>query len=329
MLILHRIGPGVSLQDAGRPGYLAQGVSRGGAADPRALAEAAALLGHGGAALEMAGFGGEFELTRPGRIALTGAPMQVDLDGRALSWYASHAVAPGQRLRIGGALSGVYGYLSIGGGFDVPPVMTSQARHHAAAIGPVLQDGDELPLGRDPGGDSGLHIKVEERFLGGVLRVADTAQTPLFSADIRTAFFEGAFTRGRRGNRQGVEIDVGSARFPVDGGQTILSEVITPGDIQMTGDGVPFVLLAECQTIGGYPRIGTVIPPDLPKIAQAAPGTAVQFQSVTLAQAVEAIRRDREDLAQLHRRVSPLLRDVATVNLLEMNLISGVSSGQP
>ena len=67
-------GPGLSLQDAGRPGWLAQGLSRGGAADLVALAEGAALLGQApGVALEMAGMGGRFRATCDLRIALTGA----------------------------------------------------------------------------------------------------------------------------------------------------------------------------------------------------------------------------------------------------------------
>ena len=74
-------GPGVSVQDLGRTGYLAQGLSRGGAVDGLALHEGAALLGQPvGAALEMAGFGGRFRATEPLRIALTGAPMRATID---------------------------------------------------------------------------------------------------------------------------------------------------------------------------------------------------------------------------------------------------------
>ena len=91
-LIVHACGPGVTVQDAGRPGYLGYGVSRGGAADRLALAEGAALLAQSGAlaALELAGMGGEFEAGEDLRIALTGAPMRASLDGRRLAWHASH-----------------------------------------------------------------------------------------------------------------------------------------------------------------------------------------------------------------------------------------------
>ena len=64
-----------------------------------------------------------------------------------------------------------------------------------------------------------------------------------------------------------------------------MSDIIVTGDIQMTGDGEPYVLMSECQTMGGYPRIGTVIPADLPVLAQAKAGTPIRFEQITLEQA--------------------------------------------
>ena len=77
-LSVHSTGPSVTVQDHGRPGYLAFGLSRGGGADRLALFEGAALLGQdtGHGALELAGMGGEFEASEDMRIALTGAPMR-------------------------------------------------------------------------------------------------------------------------------------------------------------------------------------------------------------------------------------------------------------
>src|SRR6056297_4058110 len=120
-LIVHRAGPSLTLQDLGRPGYLAFGLSRGGAADRLALAEGAALLGQGDdlAALEMAGMGGDFEAAQDLRIALTGAPMRAAIEGNRIAWNASHTLPKGAKLTIGGAEQGSYGYLHIGGGVDV------------------------------------------------------------------------------------------------------------------------------------------------------------------------------------------------------------------
>jgi allophanate hydrolase len=121
-LIVHRAGPGVSVQDKGRPGYLAFGLSRGGAADRLALAEGAALLGQSDtlAALELPGMGGEFEATEDMRIALTGAPMRASIEGERVVWNASHMLPRGARLSIGAVEAGAYGYLHLGGGIATP-----------------------------------------------------------------------------------------------------------------------------------------------------------------------------------------------------------------
>jgi allophanate hydrolase len=115
--------------------------------------------------------------------------------------------------------------------------------------------------------------------------------------------------------------------FATGGQLTIVSEVITPGDIQITGDGAPFVLMCECQTTGGYPRIGTVISCDLPIVAQAQPGAALQFEFIDLDEALAAETRHRADLAALPKLRQPLLRDPARIrDLLAYQLISGVVS---
>lgn len=94
----------------GRPGYLAYGLSRGGAADRLAIAEGAALLGQSEmlSALELVGMGGEFEATRDLRIALTGAPMEAIMGDTPLQWNASHLLPAGERLFIGAVETGVY-----------------------------------------------------------------------------------------------------------------------------------------------------------------------------------------------------------------------------
>ncbi|MEO0502949.1 MAG: urea amidolyase, partial [Pseudomonadota bacterium] len=102
-LRVHQVGPGVAVQDLGRPGYLAKGLTRGGAADLLAVHEGAALLRQspGCAVLEMVGTGGTFEATEDMVIALTGAAMTASIDGAAVVWNASHALPAGVPLVIG------------------------------------------------------------------------------------------------------------------------------------------------------------------------------------------------------------------------------------
>ncbi|HBU55208.1 MAG TPA: urea amidolyase, partial [Sulfitobacter sp.] len=130
-----------------------------------------------------------------------------------------------------------------------------------------------------------------------------------------------------RANRMGVRMDHDGDGFSAEGGLSILSEVIVPGDIQITGDGAPFVLMGECQTTGGYPRIGTVIPRDLPRVAQAASGTAIRFEFITLEQAITLETQHRQDIKALGGQVTPLVRDPAKIrNLLAYQLVGGAIS---
>lgn len=330
MLLVHSAGPGVTIQDLGWHGHMALGLSRGGAADRRALYEAAALLGSAPdlAVIEMAGFGGVFEASAPMHIALVGAPMQADLDGVPVIWNAVMALAPGQRLRIGAARSGVYGYLAVAGGFQTRQMLGARSTLRAAGLGHVIAPGDQLPVGpAGPNNRAGLHLVPEARFDGGRVRILPSAQTELFDAETRTRFEGTTFTRDPKGNRQGVKLTQPDAGFASAAGLSVLSEPILPGDIQITGDGTPFVLLSDCQTTGGYPRIGSVLPCDLPRVAQAAPGAEIQFEFISRTAAQEAETRAHAETAGLGRRCVPLVRAPGDVDLMGLQLISGAITG--
>lgn len=330
-LIVHRAGPGVTPQDAGRPGHLASGLSRGGAADRLALAEGAAILRQDGAsaALEMAGMGGEFEATQDMRIALTGAPMRASIDGARIAWNASHLLPAGARLSIGATEAGSYGYLHLGGGIVTPPVLGARSAHLAAGLGGPVAPGTRLPIGPDKRPqDIGQLLEVAPRFDGGTIRVVPGPQTGFFSAEERARFAATTFTRDTRGNRMGVRLLGDGPGFHSEAGLSVLSEIIAPGDIQITGDGSPFVLLSECQTTGGYPRIGSVLPSDLPRVAQARPGDQLRCNFVTLEAAVEIERRAATHARTLGNRLRPLIRDPHRMHdLLSYQLISGVTAG--
>jgi len=330
VLRVHSTGPGATVQDLGRPGYLAFGLSRGGAVDRRAMAEGAALLrqSEGLAALEMGAMGGTFEATENLRIALTGAPMGATLDGARVSWQASHLLPAGAQLVIGAASEGSYGYLHVGGGFETAQRLGSRSVHLAAGLGARVQAGDCLPVGKDAGTETGLKLDADPRFSGGTVRILPSLQTEVFSRDQIARFEATEFRRDGRGNRMGVPLVQDGAGFESQTGLSVLSEVIVPGDIQITGDGTPFVLLSECQTTGGYPRLSSVLPADLPRVAQAPLGARLRFQFVSLAEAVRIEAQDKVRRATLSQRLSPLIRDPRMMrDLLSFNLISGATAG--
>ena len=128
---------------------------------------------------------------------------------------------------------------------------------------------------------------------------------------------------GRSSTKElGVRLEHDGAAFSTAAQLNQVSDFISEGDIQMTGDGTPYVLLADCQTIGGYPRIGTVLPADLPRIAQAGPGAELRFQLVTLEEAEAAWQSDADWLADLSRACAPRVRNPREMaDLLSYELI--------
>ncbi len=328
-LIVRSIGPAAAIQDLGRPGFMSVGLTRGGASDPTALHEGAALLRQApsSAVLEMAGMGGVFEASTKIRIALTGAVMDASIDGVSVQWNASHSVSAGSILKIGAMRQGNFGYLHVGGGFNTPSYLGTRGCHLSAGLGRLIQAGDQLPIGEDKGKDAGCHLVPEQRLDGGKIRFVRSMQSNKFDDATMTRFTKTKFRRDPRGNRQGIRMDFVGESFQSGGQLNIVSEVTIAGDIQITGDGTPFVLMHECQTTGGYPRIGTILPCDLNKVAQAPVGSLLRFELLTPEEGSAVQARANAVLSGLRKSVKPLVRDVSSIqDLLSYQLISGAIS---
>ncbi|QMU59815.1 MAG: urea amidolyase [Boseongicola sp.] len=318
-------GPGLSLQDQGRPGHIGIGLSPGGAADRDALLHGQTLLQNPpeAPALEMAGFGGKFRALSTTRIALTGATMRATLNSEAIEPNTTFAIHPGDTLQIGAAISGVFGYLHIAGGFTAQEALGGRGYHGIAGLGALCQAGDILTAPDDPTPDAPRQRLTLPKPKNDAIRIMNGPQTALFPEETRRRFEETIFTRSPRGNRQGVRLDQTREPFSTGGQLTLTSDFIAAGDIQMTGDGTPYVLMADCQTMGGYPRIGTVLPADLPRIAQAQPGTKLTFRFVSLEQAEAAWQSDDARRAAFAKACTPLIRDPHEMgDLLSYELIS-------
>jgi allophanate hydrolase len=158
--------------------------------------------------------------------------------------------------------------------------------------------------------------------------LVETPQTTLFSEAQRKRFTETVFTKDARANRMGQKLRQTGPGFACEGGLVVLSDTIVPGDIQITGDGAPFVLLAECQTTGGYPRIGTVLSCDLPRLVQAPAGAELRFAFVSFDEADTLMQAHRAQLARLRDSLRALIRDPRDMaDLLAYQLVSGVTCG--
>ncbi len=248
-LSILRAGPAMTIQDLGRPFHVAKGLSTGGAADRIALFEAAALLNAQTVlpAIEMMGLGGTFRTNAPLRFALTGAKMRVTLDDTVLAWNRTHTMQAGQILTIGAVENGSYGYLTPAAPIACDSWLASQSTHLLAGIGRILETGDAIALGVDSDPGRVDHkITPSDRFSGGTIRMVAGPQTDLFSHQTQTRFFATQFIRSPQANRQGVKLDAADT-FAPETPKGLASDFIQTGDIQMTGEGVPYVLQANAK----------------------------------------------------------------------------------
>lgn len=301
-----RAGMLTTVQDLGRVGHRAEGVPLAGAADAVALRVANWLVGNAeeAAALEFTLIGPELEFTADAVIALGGAGFE-----GFPSWQPLQVTA-GTRLKFGAARTGCRGYLVVSGGFKIEAVLGSASTNLRAGFGGVegraLRDGDRLSwyphAQRIAGG-----WRIDERILppyspAPTVRVVRGAQADEFLEALLAA----EFTVTPRSDRMGLRLSGPSRRR----GEVpeLISTAVAPGTIQVPADGQPIVLLADAQTIGGYPQAAHVITIDLPLVAQLRPGDRLRFREVSLEEAQKLLLAREHALAILHEGLTQKFR---------------------
>jgi biotin-dependent carboxylase-like uncharacterized protein len=328
-------GVGVSIQDRGRTGHRGIGVPLAGAADPVLLACANALLAQPAdlAALEVLLVGPTLAaVDAPVRLALAGdfAPRLIREDGTAaaLASWRSVTLLPGERLAIGPCRKGL-GYVALAGGALVPPVLGSRSTYARARLGGI--DG-RAPRALDrlrcapgvPGADRQAARAFEHAL--GEIRVMLGPQDDHFAAATVELFLGSDWRVSREADRMGQRLEGPRLAHLAERGADIVSEAVVPGAVQVPGAGQPIVLGVDAQTIGGYPKIATVIRADLPRLAHARPGTTLRFKAVNRDEAAAARRALAAALQDWVRRIGPLRAgaepDASALNA--NNLISGM-----
>lgn len=298
-LTILRPGMATTVQDLGRTGHRHEGVPVSGAADRLALRLANLLVGNAenAAALEVTLTGPELVFADDRLVAIGGGRF-----AERESWHPFH-VSAGERVALGPLVAGCRAVVAISGGLDVPVVLGSRSTCLRAGFGGwrgrALQAGDVLPLGNAKAGKLEPHWHLDPMVLPAyseqpVVRVTPGAQAGDFSA----AGMAREFRVLARSDRMGVRLE--GAPLERSSETELISSPVTPGAVQVPADGQPIVLLADAQTIGGYPCVAHAIDVDLPLMANVRPGDTVRFQSVTLDEA-HRLWREREQTIALVR----------------------------
>ncbi len=323
-------GPATTIQDAGRFGLQRYGVGPAGAMDRDALTLANLLVGNDPdeAAIEFAGLGGRFRVKEGVvRIAIAGADAPLSVDGDPVAAQTSVTLRAGEEFAVGPTRSGMYAILALAGGLDVAPMLGSRSLHRRSAIGGLegkpLAAGSILPLRKAAPDGEDLTLPDPLEPARGPIRVLLGPQDDYFTQAGIATFFESTYTLSRQADRMGYRLN-GPAIEHSDG-FNIISDGIVTGAIQVPGSGEPIVLMSDRQTTGGYPKIATIITPDLPRFAQLRPGDGVRFTQVTREEAIAAARENARRRADLRGRLIPAgAMDLTSERLLALNLVGGM-----
>jgi allophanate hydrolase len=289
VLLVEAAGPLTTVQDGGRFGHLRHGVTHSGPIDRAGFAAAHAMLGNraGGAAVEVS-HGGVVLKCIDGEVAfaLAGGDFVATLDGVSLGGWNGGVLRPGGRLvvRDGGASN--WATLAFGGEIQCKNWLGSSATLALVGLGGGrLVAGDKLEVVVRPGVE--VRNIVPPRGEHAPVRVVMGPQADSFSEESLRFFLGESFVIAPAFDRMGVVLQ-GPALVPLS--VSMLSAPVLRGNVQVNGEGVATILLADHQTTGGYPRIASVISADLDRVAQLRSGSQLRFEAVSVEEAVALAR---------------------------------------
>jgi antagonist of KipI len=296
-----------TVQDLGRPGHAADGVSASGAADPIALRIGNRLVGNveHAAGLEMTLRGGSFRFEADGLVALTGPDATARIGDRAVTPWRPSVVRAGDTLHCSGLNGGARGYLCVRGGIAVPLVFGSASTHLLTRLGGfegrALRAGDRLSLGTaihgaphpgavDPSDVPGYRA-------GEPFRATEGPQSSWLAALSLATLYETEWRVDEACDRMGIRLK--GPRIETLAPRELVTEGVPLGAIQLPPSGLPIVLFVEHQTTGGYPKIANVIAADLARLGGLRPRDTLRFEAISLTVARSLLREQEEALDAL------------------------------
>ena len=312
-----RAGFLTSVQDLGRLGFRQFGVSVGGALDSHALRVANLLVGNdeSAAGLEITLGGLRLRFVDDRIVAWCGGGFDVRLGSTSVAAGHAALVRAGQELMFNQPKVGCRCWLGVSGEIDVPIVLGSRSTdlrtNFGGFDGRALRDGDEIALGKNSKHAQSLVDLLREQRISPwspphdwsspaqrepILRVMRGSDWNRFNDVAIQRFTNEVFIVSPDSDRMGVRLEGIELKRNHD--IDLISEAVVPGTIQVPPGGKPIVLLGDCQTIGGYPKIAHVISVDLPIAAQLRFGDSVRFHEVSLIEAHHLLAERERDLAE-------------------------------
>ena len=331
------LDPGLltTIQDQGRPGQLHKALSRGGAMDPDQMKIANLLVGNSGdeAGLEVTGLGPTLSFDADCCIATTGAPIVIRLidqkkEGLVIPSHRPVLIRAGSAVRWSAPRVGFRSWIGFSGGIHSDTILGSRSGHLAAEVGPQrLTKGAVLALGSQSG-ERACDIMNRLKTTVGKQSILTTAwsvppvidhvwsviEVPalegrhftLLMDEQRAQLLSQLWTVSARSNRQGLGLE--GKPIQIESEPHLLSEPVREGTVQLPSAGMPFILLAEHQSTGGYPRVLEVVSAAKSLLAQAGPGSKIVFKLVNIEQAESLQKKSQGFMAVLSESIRTKLR---------------------
>ncbi|MCF6096936.1 biotin-dependent carboxyltransferase family protein [Thermovorax subterraneus] len=295
-----------TIQDLGRYGYESQGVPTSGAMDEFAFRVANILLGNeeNAPALEITVLGPTLEVLEDVAVAITGAQLPVEVNGKKRMVWSSFPLKKGDVLSIGAVSSGCRAYLAVSGGFKAEVVMGSASTYTRGKLGGL--EGRPLKkedlLFRELGKKPAKFYRVDERYVPTYenvteIRVILGPQDNYFDEDNIKLFLNSTYTITKDSDRMGYRLEGPQIRAKKK--HDIITDGIVPGAIQIPANGNPIIMLKDAQTTGGYAKIATCIWSDLPKLAQLKPDDRIRFKAISVEEAQKVLRDLEKSIEQI------------------------------
>ena len=276
-----------TLQDRGRFLFTHLGVTNSGTMDEYASLAAHKLLDNSldTNILEITFSNFELRANTETNISITGASCEFYINNISQNTWQVHKIYKGDSIKIGKIIDGQRVYLCVKNGFDIPKEFGSNSTTIKESLGGIngtkLQNNDILPYFENKENITKRwhqdYIPKYEKEL--TLRVLLSYQESSFSDSEKEKFFNSTYTITPDFNRMACKLKGDPINSSLDG---IISEAITFGSIQIPKDGQPIILLKERQTIGGYPKIGTVLNIDCFKLSQMKIGGTIKFEEIDI-----------------------------------------------
>jgi biotin-dependent carboxylase-like uncharacterized protein len=285
----------VTLQDKGRYSYSHIGVTNSGVMDEYAYLCANKMLGNlpDTNILEIAFSNVVLKANANTQIAITGAFCEFFINDIEKKLWQTHNIKAGDIVKIGKILNGNRVYLGVFSGFNIKKEFGSNSTTIKENLGGIngnkLKKGDILPFKNHL---TTYNVRLKKEFIPVyeeelILRVVLSYQDENFSKQEKEKFFSNIYTLTNDFNRMGCKLSGEPIVCDVNG---IISEGISFGAIQIPSDGQPIVLLKDRQTIGGYPKIGSVLSIDCFKLSQAKANTKIKFVQISILDASKKVR---------------------------------------